>query len=145
MAMFMSIAQFGWLCLHPFPPCSAQCVIRQLRGVKEGLGSARFLATAHRYLSCTEARMPTPVPKGFDPTLPPPFLNQHAPSYPSANLSSPLPLLPYSACKSTPWMMDYSVTAACEGLICFIDFSLGRMPASAASHLFPKTRSCNRR
>jgi hypothetical protein len=35
-------------------------------------------------------------------------------------------------------MMDDCVTAACKGLICFIDFSLGRMPAPAASHLFPR-------
>lgn len=33
--------------------------------------------------------------------------------------------------------MDYSVIAACKGLICFIDFSLGRLPESAASHLSP--------
>lgn len=69
--------------------------------------------------------------------------------YPSPSSSSKAPtispLLPDSVCKSAPWMMDYCVTAACEGLICFIDFSLGRMPASAASHLFLKTRSCNRR
>lgn len=31
--------------------------------------------------------------------------------------------------------MDYCVIAACEGLICFIDFSLGRLPEFAASHL----------
>lgn len=35
-------------------------------------------------------------------------------------------------------MMDYCVIAACEGLICFIDFSLGRLPESAASHLSPR-------
>lgn len=34
--------------------------------------------------------------------------------------------------------MDYCVIAACEGLICFIDFSLGRLPESAASHLSPR-------
>lgn len=32
-------------------------------------------------------------------------------------------------------MMDYCVIAASEGLICFIDFSLGRLPEFAASHL----------
>lgn len=31
--------------------------------------------------------------------------------------------------------MDYCVIATCEGLICFIDFSLGRLPEFAASHL----------
>lgn len=38
-------------------------------------------------------------------------------------------------CGKQPWMMDYSVIAASEGLICFIDFSLGRLPEFAVSHL----------
>lgn len=72
----------------------------------------------------------------------PPQTTKHPPARSPPHLPTSLP---DSMCKSAPWMMDYCVTAACEGLICFIDFSLGRMPASAASHLFLKTRSCNRR
>lgn len=106
----------------------------------ESLKASWFLATTHCYPSVTVVGMSAPVPHSIAYSLPQPA--KHPPAQTPPNLPASLP---DSMCKSAPWMMDYYVTAACKGLICFIDFSLGRMPASAASHLFLKTRSCNRR
>lgn len=145
--MAMSMLQFRRLCLRPILPPTLY-VHRQLRDAKEGLRATWFPATTHRYPSVTGAWMSAPVPQSLTPALPhPSSTSTHPPTQlPPDPQSLHLPAsLPDSVCKSAPWMMDYCVTAACEGLICFIDFSLGRMPVSAASHLFPKTRSCNRR
>lgn len=145
MVTSMSTVQFSWLCLHPCPPPPALYVHRQPRGEKGA--RSRSIPCHHppfpQYYRAMDVYPLSPrssVP--LSSTLPQPTCT-HPPTHPP--ISPPPALLPDSACKSAPWMMDYSVTAACEGLICFIDFSLGKMPASAASHLFPKTRSCNRR
>lgn len=130
----MSTVQFKWLCACLFPPTTH---LRTTAGWKR-LKASWFLATTHCYPSVTGAGMAGPVPHSIACALPQPLLNPPAwsppPPFPTANPNLPA-LLPDSMCKSAPWMMDYCVTAACEGLICFIDFSLGRMPASAASHL----------
>lgn len=137
----MSMVQFKWLCACPLPPPTH---LHATAGWKR-LKASWFLATTHCYPSVTGAGMSALVPHSIASALPQPLLNRqstHQPDLPPPHLPASLP---DSMCKSAPWMMDYCVTAACEGLICFIDFSLGRMPASAASHLFLKTRSCNRR
>lgn len=136
----VSTVRFKWLCACPFPPTTH---LHTTAGWKR-LKASWFLATTHSYPSVTGAGMSTPCPPQHclcsSPTPPQPA------KHPPARSPHHLPAsLPDSMCKSAPWMMDYCVTAACEGLICFIDFSLGRMPASAASHLFLKTCSCNRR
>lgn len=144
--------------LRPFPPPTLH-VRRQLGDVK-GRAQSHLICRHHPrlpqcYRSVDVVPCP-PEPLSCFPTPTPLSSNRQAPTNPAPSPALPprpsipphppsMPRSPDSACKSTPWMMDYCVTAACEGLICFIDFSLGRMPASAASHLFPKTCSCNRR
>lgn len=135
----MSTVQFKWLCACPFPPNTHLHTTARLK-------ASWFLATTHCYPSVTGAGMSAPVPHSIAYALPQPLLNRQSTQQHDSPPSPHFPAsLPDSMCKSAPWMMDYCVTAACEGLICFIDFSLGRMPASAASHPFLKTPSCNRR